>query len=27
TAYPSRIFAFDDGHRETILLPAEMLES
>ncbi|MBD9868188.1 DUF960 domain-containing protein, partial [Enterococcus faecalis] len=20
-------FAFDDGHRETILLPAEMLES
>ena len=27
TAYPSRIFAFDDGNRETILLPAEMLES
>ncbi|MEO2521752.1 GTP cyclohydrolase, partial [Enterococcus faecalis] len=26
-AYPSRIFDFDDGHRETILLPAEMLES
>lgn len=24
--YPSQIFAFDDGHKETILLPAEMLE-
>jgi len=24
--YPSQVFAFDDGHRETILLPLEMLE-
>ena len=24
--YPSQVFAFDDGNKETILLPAEMLE-
>lgn len=24
--YPDQIFAFDDGSRETILLPVEMLE-
>ncbi|MFK4567999.1 DUF960 domain-containing protein [Enterococcus sp. UD-01] len=24
--YPTQVFAFDDGNKETILLPAEMLE-
>lgn len=24
--YPSQVFAFDDGNKETILLPAEMFE-